>query len=158
VDRRRPLERRAHPVAVVLDDVHDRQLPETGHVQRLVERTGVDHRLAHEADADLVAVAVLDRERDAGRERHVAADDAVTTKEVGLPVEEVHRAALAARAAIDATEELGHHGPRRDAARERLPVVPVGRDDVIVGTQHRQRAGADAFLADVQVAEAADLA
>jgi hypothetical protein len=37
-------------------------------------------------------------------------------------------------------------------------VIAVGRDDIVVGPQHAQRAGADGFLSDVQVAEPADLA
>ena len=49
-------------------------------------------------------------------------------------------------------------GARRDPARERLPVIAVGGDHVVVGTEHRDRAGANGFLADVEVAEAADLA
>ena len=60
--------------------------------------------------------------------------------------------------AVDAAEQLGHHGARRHAARERLAVIAVGRDDVVVGAEHRERAGAHRFLADVEVAEAADLA
>ena len=72
--------------------------------------------------------------------------------------EQVHRAALALRAAGGLAEQLGHHGPRRDAARDRLPVVAVGGDHVVVVAQHGDRAGADGFLSDVQVAEPADLA
>jgi hypothetical protein len=123
-----------------------------------VEGAGVHHRLAHEADDDLVAAAVLDGEADAGGDRHVPADDAVSAEEVRVAVEEVHRAALAARAAVDAPEELGHDRARRHAARERLPVVAIRGDDVVVVAQHGERAGGDRFLPDVQVAEAADLA
>ena len=65
-----------------------------------MERAGVHHRLAHEAEADLVAAAILDREADAGGERNVPADDAVAAEEVQVAVEQVHRAALAARAAV----------------------------------------------------------
>ena len=65
VDGRRALERGAHPVAVVLDEVDHRQLPERGHVQRLVEGAVVHRGVAEEADADLVAAAILDREGDA---------------------------------------------------------------------------------------------
>ena len=54
--------RGAHAVAVVLADEDDRQLPQRGHVERLVERADVHGRLAEEADAHLVAAAVLDRE------------------------------------------------------------------------------------------------
>ena len=158
LDGRRALERRAHAVPVVLDHVDDGQLPEAGHVERLVEGAGVHDRLAHEADAHLIAAAVLDGEADAGGERDVPADDAVAAEEVHAAVEHVHRAALAVRAAVDAAEQLGHHGARRDAAHERLAVVAVRGDDVVVGPQRGLRARAHGFLSDVQVAEAADLA
>ena len=124
-----------------------------------MERAGVHDRLAHEADADLIAAAILDREADAGRERHVAADDAVAAEEVrGCVSNRCIEPPLPRDAAVDAAEQLGHDGARRHAARERLAVIAVGRDDVVVGAQHRDRAGADGFLSDVEVAEAADLA
>ena len=85
-------------------------------------------RLAQEADDDLIAAAILDREADAGGERNVAADDAVAAEEVRVGVEQVHRAALAARAAVLAAEQLGHDGARRHPARERLAVIAVGGD------------------------------
>jgi len=88
----------------------------------------------------------------------VPADDAVSAEEVHVAVEQVHRAALAAHHAVDAPEQLGHHRARRHAARERLTVVAIGGDDVVVGPQHRDRAGAARLLPDVEVAEAADLA
>ena len=65
---------------------------------------------------------------------------------------------LPARASVDAAEQLGHHGARSHAARERLAVVAVRRDDVVVGAERREHAGAHRLLPDVQVAEAADLA
>ena len=58
-------------------------------------------------------------------------------RKFSVAVEHVHRAALAARAAVDAAEQLGHDGARRHAARERLPVIAVRRDDVVVRAQHR---------------------
>ena len=86
-----------------------------------------------------------------------AADDAVPAEEVQVAVEEVHRAALAARAAVHAPEELGHDRARRHAAGECLAVVAVGGDDVVVGAEHREHARGDRLLPDVEVAEAADL-
>ena len=135
-----------------------RQPPERRHVERLVKGAGVHHRLAHVAEDHLVAAAILDREADAGGERHVPAHDAVAAEEVQVAVEEVHGAALAVHHAVAAPEQLGHHVARRHAARERLAVVAVGGDDVVVGAKQRERARAHRLLADVEVAEAADLA
>ena len=36
-------------------------------------------------------------------------------------------------------------------------MITVGRDDVVIGAEQRERAGAHRLLADVQVAEATDL-
>ena len=108
---------------------------------------------------DLIAAAILDREADAGRERHVAADDAVAAEEVQCCVSNMCiEPPLPREQPSLPAEQLGHDGARRHAARERLAVIAVRRDDVVVGAKHRDRAGADRLLADVQVAEAADLA
>ena len=122
-----------------------------------MEGAVVDGRFAEEAGDDLVAAAILDGEGDARGDRDVATDDAVAAEEVAALVEEVHRAALAAHAAVGAAEELGHDRAGGEAARERLPVVPVRGDHVVIGAKHREGAGGDRFLSDVEVAEAADL-
>src|ERR1019366_3823454 len=77
LDGRGALDRRAHAVLVVLDDVDHGQLPEPRHVQRLVERAVVHGGLTHEAHDRLVAAAILDGERHTGRDGYVSADDAV---------------------------------------------------------------------------------
>ena len=90
-------------------------------------------------------------------DRDLPADDAVTAIEMLLDVEKVHRAALAARAAVDLAEQLGHARLGAHAARERQPVVAVGRDDGVVGAGGPDGAGGDGLLADVEVEEAGDL-
>ena len=52
-----------------------------------MKRAGVDDRLAHEADADLVAAAILDGEADARADRHVRADNAMAAKKIHVAVE-----------------------------------------------------------------------
>src|SRR5205085_5941695 len=86
------------------------------------------------------------------------ADDAVAAEEVLVGVEEVHRTALALRAAADLAVQFGHHFVGRDAHDERMAVVAVAGVDVIVGPEGRERADGDSLLADVEVAEATDLA
>src|SRR5262249_10539773 len=104
------------------------------------------------------AAAIFDREADARRQRHVRADDAMAAEEVEALVEHVHRAAFAARATIDASEQLRHHDARAHSARKRLAVITVGGDDVIVVAEQGDRARAHGLLADVQMTKAADLA
>src|SRR5436190_14604767 len=93
------LDRRAHRVAVVLDDEDDRahplMSPQPGHVHRLVERADVHRAVAEVADDDRVAALIALRVRGAGGEREMSADDSVTAVQAVLDVEQMHRAALA---------------------------------------------------------------
>ena len=61
------------------------------------------------------------------------------------------------RAAVDAAEQLGHHVLGRRAARERVAVRAVGRDQVVAVAQRPRAADDRRLLADREVQEAADL-
>ena len=77
---------------------------------------------------------LVERERRADRDRQVAADDAPAAVEAALDVEQVHRAAVAARDAGRLAEELGHHRGRigcRRRARSR------GRGSSRTGSRRR---------------------
>ena len=128
----------AHRHHVVFDDVDDGQLPEAGHVEGFVEGALVHGAVAEEADADLVALAVLDGEGDAGGDGDVAADDGVAAQEARLGVEEVHRAALALGAAGGLAQHLGHAGAGIHAAGQGVAVVAIGGDDVVVVPERGQ--------------------
>lgn len=121
-----------------------------------MEGAGVDHRLTHEAGDHLIAATIADGEAHARCDGDVSAHDAMAAKEAKLLVEHVHRATLALRAAVLTAEEFGHDRTRRHATRERLSMVAVGGDDVVVGAEQRDDARGDGFLADVEVAEATD--
>ena len=98
------------------------------------------------------------REPDAGGDRHVAADDGVAAAEVPFGR---RRGASSRRGRADAggaCRKLGHEARGSHAARQRVAVVAVVRDDVVVGAQRRIAPTADRLLADVEVQEAADLA
>ena len=151
-------ERGPHSVLVVLDHVDCRKLPHGGHVQRLVESALVHGRVAHVDDDDRVFVAVPDLPSDAGRERHLAADDAVAAHESARLVVDVHRPAPAAGRPVDPTEQLGHHRVRVHTLGDRLRVVAVRGDDVVVFAQRLDAARGRTFLPDVHVAKTADLA
>ena len=146
-----------HAIAVVLNDEDRRELPESSDVQRFVERADVGRRLAEVGHRDLIGAAIPGGEREAGAERDLATDDAVSSHEMHRHVEQVHRAALALRASRCLAEQFGHDRARRHAAGQRLPVFAVGADHVVVGTQRGERADRDRFLPDIEVAEAADL-
>src|SRR5207244_5385095 len=53
-------------------------------------------------------------------------------------------------------EQLGHHGTGGDAARQRVPVLPVTAHDVVVVAECRDGTDGDCLLADVEMAEPAD--
>ena len=107
---------------------------------------------------DLVGAAQADAVAHPGRDRQVAAHDPVAAEVAARDVVEVHAAALAAADAGGLAAQLGHQRPRVGAARERVAVVAVGGDEVVVGPQQAHGADADRLLADVEVEEAADLA
>ncbi len=90
--------------------------------------------------------------------RQPATDDGVRAEVPALDVVEVHRAAVAVRAALDLPVELRHEGVRMRAPRERVPVGTVrGREDVAVG--HRLAdADVDGLLADRDMQEARQVA
>ena len=154
--RRGAVDRRAHAVAVVLDDVDDRQVPQRAHVQRLVERSLVDRAVAEEAQADLVGIAEADAVADAGGQRQVAAHDPVAAEVAAGHVVEVHAAALAAADARELPAQLGEQQAGVRSPREGVAVVAVIRDEVVIGPHHAHGPDADRFLADVEVEEAAD--
>ncbi len=149
-------DRGAHSVAVVLDDEDDGQVPQRCNVQRFVKRADVHSGFPEGADTDLVSAAVFDRESNACRDWNVAADDSVSAEEVGLRIEKVHGSAFAAGAPGFASEKLRHDCSRADSARQRLAVIAVSGDDVVIGPDHGHDAGRDRFLADVQVTEPAN--
>ena len=99
---------------------------------------------------------VVERQRDADRDRQLAADDAPAAEEVALDVEQVHRAAVAARDARGLAEQLRHDAAGLGADRERGAVVAVAREQVVAGRDRLDRADVGGLLADREVAVAAD--
>ena len=151
------LDRGAHPVEVVLDQEEDRQPPERRQVHRLAEVAGVGGAVAEHADGDRVFALVLGGEREAGRDRQVAADDPVAAHEAALGVEDVHRAAAPAAGPVDPAEELRHHPLGVGAAGDRVAVGAVGADQVVLLAHRRGGADDRRLLADREVQEAAGL-
>ena len=154
--RRRARHRRAHGVAVVLDDVDHRQLPQLRHVEALVDLALVGGAVAEIGQADEVIAAIAVGEGKAGAERHLRADDAVAAVEILLLAEHVHGAALALGIAAAAAGQFGHHALGFHAAGQHVAVVAVAGDDLIALLQRHLHADDDGFLADIEMAEAAD--
>ncbi len=72
-------------------------------------------------------------------------------------VGEVHRPAAPPDHTGGTPVQLGHDGARRAAAHQRVAVVAVVGDEVVVGTSGVKGTDGDGLLADVEVEEAADL-
>jgi hypothetical protein len=109
------VERRAHRVQVVLAAEQHRQLPQRRQVQRLVKRALGHRAVAEEAGGHARSPLHLVGQRQAGGQRQAAADDGIAAEQPGRAVEQVHRAAAAARAAFLLAVHLGHD--RASAAR-----------------------------------------
>ena len=85
------------------------------------------------------------------------ADNRVAAIHVVFLVEIMHRTAEAARTAGRFAEKFRHAGIGARSASERVRVVAIGGDEVIIGPGRRDGAGHDGFLADVEMTKAADL-
>ncbi len=141
-------QRGAHPELVVGDHEHHRQAPQRGEVERLAEGALVGGAVAERAERDVVFASVVARQRDARRDRQVAADDSVAAHEAALEIKHVHRAAPSAGAAIDAPEQLRHHVSRWRSAHDRMAVRSVGRDQIVAPAQRPRGADDCGLLAD----------
>ena len=114
--------------------------------------------VAEEAADDFGTFVVADREREPACDRQSAADDRVAAHEAQVLIEQMHRAAAAVRDAGGLAEQLGHHDPRIGALGEAMPVLAIGRDDVVLVVERVDRADGDGLLAGVEMAEAGDFA
>src|SRR2546428_2001737 len=86
-------------VEVVLADIDDGQLPESGHVHHLIEHALAQGAVAEEARRDLAGAPHLGRERGARRDARGAPHDGVGAAVARLGIGDVHRAALPAAGA-----------------------------------------------------------
>ena len=143
----------AHAVLVVLDDVEHRQLPERRHVEGLVDLTLVDGAVTQIGGADIVLALVLVSKGQAGADRHLGADNAVSAEEALLAGEHVHRAALAARIAAGAPRQFRHHAAAFHAGGQHVRMVAIAGDDRVAILHCRLDTDNDGFLADIEVTE-----
>jgi hypothetical protein len=123
-----------------------------------VECARCNRALAKEAGADAVLALHAVSQCQGHCHRQATADNRIAAIEAPFAVEQVHGAAAAMGTAIPLAKHLGHDGIHRYAAHQRITVLAVGRDDIVLRRQGMQRAHSDRFLADIQVKEAADVA
>jgi hypothetical protein len=150
------LDRRAHPVLVVFDDVDHRQLPQLRHVEAFVDLPLVGRAVAEIGQRDIVVPAILVGEGESGAERHLCADDAMPAEEALLDGEHVHRAALALGVAVVASRQLGHDALGIHPAGQHVAVIAIAGDHLVARLECHLHADDNRFLPDVEVTEAAD--
>ena len=150
--------RRGHGVAVRLADGDERELPEGGEVQRLVDDALVGGAVAEEGGDHAVALLKLRVEGEAGGEGDAGAGDAVRAVEAQFGRHHHLAAAATARVAALTAEEFGEEAARVGAAREEVAVAAVGAGQRVVRAQGGGDADGDGLLADAGVRRADDAA
>src|SRR5579871_1029136 len=140
-------------VEIVFADVDDRQLPERGHIHRLVQHTLAQRAIAKEADRHLIAAAHLAGKRRAGCQRAAASHDGICPQVAGLLVGNMHRAAFAPAIARRFAQQFGKHAVHRRAFRQAVPMPAMRAGDVVIAPQRLADANRDSFFAAVQVGQ-----
>ncbi len=158
LDRHVLLGRRRLGPVVVLADEHGRDIPELRKVERLVEGADVRRPVAEERDRDARLVTELERECGADDRGQPTADDGVRSEIPALDVVEVHRSAVAVRAALELPVQLRHQLVRVRALREGVPVRAVSGGDDVAFLERSTDADSDCFLADRHMEESRQLA
>src|SRR5439155_2097325 len=147
---RRARHRRTHGVAVVLDHIDHRELPQLRHVEALVDLALVGRAVAEIGEADEIIAAVAVGEGKPRPERDLGADDAMAAVEILLHAEHVHGATLALGIAAAAAGEFGHHAVGFHAAGQHVAVVAVPGYDLVALLQGHLHADHDRLLADIE--------
>ena len=148
---------RVNRIAVVLADEQDRQLLQRGEVERLVKHTFLGRAVAKERDHHAALAPQLDGVGIAHRVRNRGGDDRRGAHHAARDVDQVHRAAFAARAAVDLAVELGDHAPQVAAFGEIHRMAAVRPEDDVVRLEGLAGADRHALLPDRQVNRALDL-
>ena len=152
-----PAGRRLRPV-VVLADEDGLRAPELRQVERLVEGADVGRPVAEERDGDPRLVTQPEcepRTRDGGQ---AAADHGVRAVVAALDVVEMHRAAVAVRAAFDLPVELRHHVVRVRPAGQGMTVRAMGRSEDVALLHRLAHPDRRRLLPDRHVQESRQLA
>ncbi len=140
-----------HGILVVLAHEKYRQLPQSGHVEALVEDALAQRAIAEEdhGHTGLMLQALVEGAADGDRDG--AGGDAVGAHEADVADGHVLAAAATARVAARTAEDLCHHPPRIGAARQQMAVPAVVAVDEVVVAQGGTDAHRAGFLSDTQV-------
>ena len=154
--RRHVADRRVFHVEIVLADEDDRQLPDGGEIERLVERANIGRAVAEEADGHVLLAEILRAPGRATGDRQMRADNRIGAEHVMLDRGQVHRAALAAHEADVAQHQFAEHALHRGAAGERMRVAAIGAERLVALAHRDAKPRRDRLLAERQMARALD--
>src|SRR6266568_5038984 len=90
LERSRAFHRSTHGEEIVLANKNDRQSKEGGEIERFVKGALIDRAVAEKTKRDAIFLAVLGREGDSCRERHVRANDGMPAIHVIFAIEKMH--------------------------------------------------------------------
>src|SRR6266540_3832058 len=93
------INQRGSAVFVVLANEHDRQIPDSSHVDRLVEDAFIDRSVPKETGCDAGLLEILERERIARGQRNTSTHNGDGGQHAKLGISHVHRSPLAMTAA-----------------------------------------------------------
>src|SRR5262245_1789068 len=155
---RRPRDRRAHRVPIILDYVDYGELPKLRHVEAFVDLALIGGTIAEIGDADIAVAAIAVRESETRAQRHLRANNPMPAVETLLHAEHVHGAAFAFGIAVRAPGEFGHDPLGVHAGCDHVTMVAIAGNDLVAGLEHHLHADDDGFLADIEVAEPPDKA
>ncbi len=145
-------------VAVVLADQDDREVPEGGEVDRLVEGPGPGRPVAEAGHRHPVGALEARRQTGADRDGDSGADDPGREQEARRRVGDVHGTALPRVDAARLGEDLGHQRADRDALGELVVEPAVGCHQLVVAPEHRAERRGDGLLAGRRPVGAGELA
>ena len=153
------VDRGADAVLVVFANKQYRQVPQFCHVQRFVKGTLIVGSVAQKANTDLIAALHLNAFGNACRERERAADQRIAAHEAMFRVKDMHGTTAPFGGAGFFAIQLGHYFFGIGAAFDRVHVVAVAGDHIIMaGPCGFHDAIAAGFLPWIEVQKAANLA
>jgi hypothetical protein len=95
----------------------------------------VHRRFTKETEGYPVGFLILRGKRDSSRQGNLAANDSVTAKKIKFLIEDMHRAALAARGSTRFAIQFGHDGIRRNALGDSLTMLTITCEHVVIFAQ-----------------------
>src|SRR5205814_9304696 len=108
------------------------------------------------AKGNAIFISIFAGESKSAGQRNVGTYDGVSTIHVMFLIEEMHRTTESTGTTGIFAEKFGHAGIGAGSADQRVGMIAIGGDKVIIEPNSRDRAGHDRLLADIKMTEAAD--